>query len=674
MHRRGEAILTPTDDALQQKAEEPYYREAIGLDVFQTYFSRVTLNRELGKIAQPRTAVLRVVLPVPDLDGQTGGILVINVDFAQLVRPLAAVASSQTDVYLVNSDGDYLLHPEADRQFGFDLGKRYRIQDSFPDLAPSLSPSTTRDMAVTTNEDEPSLLQFQRVHFDPLRPDQFLGIALRTRRTHVIGDALAATAQTAGLLLIALLVGTATAVLLARRLVRPLASIAAMAPRLSAGEDVDWPSSDGRGDEIGVLSDSLREMALGLRQRAEAAEVARRRTHAILETAAEGIITIDDRGTVTSYNRAAAVMFGYEDQEVLGQNVRMLMPPEVAEQHDGYLLRYHERRGAVGDAVGFLRDVEGQHRDGSVFPMSLAVSKTPKTDGRVGFAGIIRDLTERRNLEAQLLQAQKLESVGQLAAGIAHEINTPIQFVGDSAHFLREAYEDLRAILEQYRALRSAVESDTDTRPALEKIHEVEEEVEAEFLAEEIPKALERTLSGVQRVASIVSAMKEFAHPGDTEKAPVDLNHTIKTTLTVARNEYKYVADVETEFGDIPLVTCSLGDISQVFLNLIVNAAHAIETNRADGTEKGLIVIRTRTEGDDVVVEIADTGGGIPAAIRGRVFDPFFTTKDVGKGTGQGLAIARNAVVEKHDGNIRFEVENGVGTTFFIHLPVGGEV
>jgi PAS domain S-box-containing protein len=293
-------------------------------------------------------------------------------------------------------------------------------------------------------------------------------------------------------------------------------------------------------------------------------------------------------------------------------------------------------------------------------------------DGLVWLYGTISDIHERKQLDAdrarmevELRMAQKLEAVGQLAAGIAHEINTPIQFIGDSLQFLEESFASLDRLLAVYRGACAKV----GDRALLEHLERAEHDADLAYLRERMPAACERTLEGVERVASIVRAMKEFAHP-QTEQAPADLNRALTTTLTVARNEYKYVAEVETHFGDLPLVVCNLSDLNQVFLNLIVNAAHAIEDVIAPG-ELGTIRVGTARAGPAVVVTIADTGGGIPDSVRTRVFDPFFTTKDVGRGSGQGLAIAR-AVVDKHGGTIAFETVPGEGTTFTIRLPIGG--
>lgn len=286
--------------------------------------------------------------------------------------------------------------------------------------------------------------------------------------------------------------------------------------------------------------------------------------------------------------------------------------------------------------------------------------------------GVMVDMTSQKRAEDELRQAQKLESVGRLAAGIAHELNTPIQFVGDNVQFLKTSFATLEQLLHHYAELRRAA-TGLVAPELLATIEQAEAAADIEYLVEEIPRALAQTLEGVDRVATIVRAMKEFAHPGEKEKVPADLNHGLRNTLVVARNELKYVAEVETEFGDLPPVVCRPGDLNQVFLNLLVNAAHAI-AKVVDGTaQKGLIRVRTCRDGDQVLVTISDTGCGIPEEIRAHIFEPFFTTKEVGRGTGQGLSLAR-AIVEQHGGSLTFESEVGKGTTFYIRLPVGDSV
>jgi PAS domain S-box-containing protein len=299
------------------------------------------------------------------------------------------------------------------------------------------------------------------------------------------------------------------------------------------------------------------------------------------------------------------------------------------------------------------------------------------TNGRaIRLAGAITDITERKEAEQALQLAARMASVGTLASGIAHEINTPVQFVNDSVQFLRDAAKDCFALIEklqQVSRLAAAKSPDAELQSAITVAVDGEEEADLEYLHENVPKAFERCIDGLDRVSTIVRSMKEFAHPSLEAMAPVDLNRAIGNTLTIARNEYKYVAEMHTEFGEIPPVRCYINEINQVVLNLVVNAAHAI-ADVVKGTEgRGAITVCTRTEGEIVVISITDTGGGIPVTVGQRIFEPFFTTKEVGKGTGQGLALAWTVVKDKHGGELSFETMVGKGTTFFIRLPIAGK-
>ena len=267
---------------------------------------------------------------------------------------------------------------------------------------------------------------------------------------------------------------------------------------------------------------------------------------------------------------------------------------------------------------------------------------------------LVSEMAERRRLEAQLLQAQKLEAIGQLAAGIAHEINTPTQYIGDNVRFVRDAFEDIAGLVD--------MPAGTETSTA----------VDVAYLCEEIPRALDQALEGIRLITEIVRAMKEFSHPDGSEVELTDLNHRVIATTTVCRNEWKYVAELTLDLDpELPSVPCFPGPLNQALLNIVVNAAHAISERKDLEGGKGRITVSTRRDGDWVEIRIGDTGVGIPEAIRGRIFDPFFTTKEVGKGTGQGLAIAYNVVVKKHKGEIHVESDVGDGATFTLRLPRG---
>ena len=278
------------------------------------------------------------------------------------------------------------------------------------------------------------------------------------------------------------------------------------------------------------------------------------------------------------------------------------------------------------------------------------------------------EMSERERVEVELRHAQKLESVGQLAAGIAHEINTPMQYIGSSLSFLKDSFTDLDMVNSHFKGCLDQDKFSLD--PKVIELQQLLEEVDLSYVCQRGPKALDRALDGIKRVTEIVGAMNEFTHPDETEMDTADINRALTTVLTVASNEYKYVAKIECDYAELPNISCYLGDLNQVFLNLIVNAAHAISDNKV---EHGIITISTKLENEYVVVSISDNGTGIPEEIKHRIFDPFFTTKEVGKGTGQGLSISHNIIVEKHGGHLSFDTVPGEGTTFHITLPLSAK-
>lgn len=281
------------------------------------------------------------------------------------------------------------------------------------------------------------------------------------------------------------------------------------------------------------------------------------------------------------------------------------------------------------------------------------------------------EIEERHRLESQLVQAQKLESIGQLSAGIAHEINTPSQYVRHNTQFLQQEIGGVMMVLDRYADL---VKPDAPAMPWEQRAKDVKdtlEEIDYEFVREEIPRAILQSLEGMDRISEIIGAMKEFSHPGSDNKEFADINKAIQSTATVCQNRWKDVAKLEMQLSpDLPNVPCLLGELNQVILNIMVNGADAIGERFADGQEIGLITITTRLEGDYVEVVIADNGNGMPDSVREKIFDPFFTTKEVGKGTGQGLAISRDVVVQKHGGELECESIAGEGTKFIIRLPI----
>jgi len=403
----------------------------------------------------------------------------------------------------------------------------------------------------------------------------------------------------------------------------------------------------------------------------EALREAELKYRGIFDKAIVGIFQSTPEGRFLAVNPAMAFTLGYLSPEEMIASITDITTQFFVDHKRGVEFML------VMDRVGGVKNFECEafQKDGGKIWLTMSIRAIRQDGVIIRYEGMCEDITERIMLREQLLQAQKLESVGQLAAGIAHEINTPTQYIGDNVRFLKDAFQDLGKLLANYERLLLAAKSNTLSAETIQEVEATVGETDSIYLLDEIPKAVEQTLEGVNRVATLVSAMKEFSHPSTKEKVPIDLNRAISSTITVARNEWKYVADLETDFDPtIPPVSCLPGEFNQVILNLIVNAAHAIaDVTEKGGPEKGKIKVQTRNSADWVEIRIEDSGTGIPEKVRTRIFDPFFTTKEIGKGTGQGLAIARSVVVDKHGGSIHFETEEGKGTTFIIRLTYDGK-
>jgi two-component system, NtrC family, sensor kinase len=317
--------------------------------------------------------------------------------------------------------------------------------------------------------------------------------------------------------------------------------------------------------------------------------------------------------------------------------------------------------------------VEHTHYDADGRAINVEIIASPIFNENGEVVQIIestRNITERKQMEVELGQARKLESVGQLAAGIAHEVNTPAQFVSNNISFFRESMEDVMRLIDSYESIVTIAQERALASGEVTELEQLRDEVDWVYLKEEIPKAILQSQDGVDRISKIVRAMKEFSHPGKREKIPKNLNEIIDTTVIIARNEWKYVAELQLELlEDLPQVNCLVDEMGQVFLNIIVNAAHAIDDN-SNGNGKGLIKISSTVQDEWVEIRIEDNGGGISASVREHIFDPFFTTKEIGKGTGQGLTIAYDVVTAKHNGKLYCETEEGVGTSFIVRLPL----
>lgn len=383
------------------------------------------------------------------------------------------------------------------------------------------------------------------------------------------------------------------------------------------------------------------------------------------------VIRVDREGLIIEANETALKALGWEEHEFIGRHMHDTIHHS---QDDGseYPYEFCPVFAAIED--GSSHHVDGDvfwHKKGTSFSADYIVCPTRNDLNEItGSILTFRNLTEQRMEEATRIHSMKLESIGELSAGIAHEINTPIQFIGNNVSFLQDSFSDLLELLESYEKLHKAIAEQNTHTELLQEIEKMAEEADVEYLLEEGPKAFEQTQHGVERVTKLVLGLKGFARSGeDDKKEPADINTIINNTIAVCQNAYKYVADLEKDLGELPFIPVLAGDIGQVLVNLIVNAAHAIEENRNNNDPLGKIAIKSYYEDEQVVINVTDNGGGIPDGLKERIFDPFFTTKEVGKGSGQGLAISHKIIRDRHQGTLSFTSEPGEGTTFTISLP-----
>ncbi len=402
-----------------------------------------------------------------------------------------------------------------------------------------------------------------------------------------------------------------------------------------------------------------------------ATDETRRRLDMALDSGGLGFWDWDLKSDVVCFDKRFGEQLGLGTLELAPLFAQWMcrIHPDDVDAKKNAIARHLEGREPVYVNQHRVRHADGSWRwiSSSGKVVSRAADGTP-----LRMVGTHLDITQRKATESQLVQAQKLESIGQLAAGIAHEINTPTQYANDNMRFLQEECRKLLTLVDSYtNQLASSAPASTWKQREADMLA-MAEAIDLPFLRAEIPVAITQSLEGMQRIATIVRALKDFSHPGSDSKEPADLNRAITTTLEVCRARWKLVADLETDLaGDLPAVPCFVTEFNQVILNLVVNAADAIaESVGPDGPKKGLLRITSRVFGDDVEIRISDNGSGIPEAIKNRMFEQFFTTKPVGKGTGQGLALCRNVIVNKHGGTLCFESIQGVGTTFVIRLPL----
>jgi PAS domain S-box-containing protein len=445
-----------------------------------------------------------------------------------------------------------------------------------------------------------------------------------------------------------------------------VATVAAMRDDAGPTPVFDFIGTPVSGPELVRSLERVREVRY-LRRSEERGRRAEARMTAVMQSVPYAVLSLDERGTVHDWNPGASTIFGWSVAEAVGRCFWDLAFAAGQPAIEGKL-------PPRDDPAPVRLEVQGRRRDGREFPAVMALARVPMA-GQAMFCAILEDVGEARRMEVELRLAQKLEAVGRLAAGLAHEINTPCQFVALNASFLGDSFSELEAALGRYEQLGAVVAGHPSSAALLEQIAQAEDAGDLKYLRERTPQAVEAIHEGARRIAALVAAMKQFAQPDVDGPSTIDINRALESTLTVLHHQASGVGEIERRFGDVPTITGLAGDLNQALLSIVLNAIQALEDRKQHTDEPGRILVETRSiaQGAAVEVAISDNGPGIPEAIRGRIFDPFFTTREVGRGVGQGLTVARSIIVDRHGGTLTFDSEIGVKTTFYVRLPVAGE-
>jgi len=399
----------------------------------------------------------------------------------------------------------------------------------------------------------------------------------------------------------------------------------------------------------------------------ETIRISELRFRTIWENSFDGMRLLDGNGNTVLVNSTYCNIVGKTREELENAPFTIIMKSENRDE----ILKNFETRFAAKDIMPRVKSKLELWNNKTIW-LELSNSFVELPGQPPFLLSIVRDITERVEMEKHLALSQKMESVGILAAGIAHEINTPMQYIGDNTQFFKNAFYEIRNFVLKTEELLKENLMNEKIAEIYNELEFVKKELDFDFLLDEIPMAIENNQTGISQINKIILSLKDFSHPSQKEKSLNDINHGIEVTTVISKNQWKYVAELHTDLQpDLPLVPCIIDEINQVLLNMIINAAHAIQDKLGlEPFEKGKITIKTAAKANFIEIMIIDTGKGIEPENMGKIFDPFFTTKEVGRGTGQGLALAHDIIVNKHSGQISVDSTVGVGTTFIIKLPM----
>ena len=622
------AMRSVPEAALEREVEQAL-QETITLPTGEVYMSPIGLSRENGVIEEPHVPVLHVATPLHKPDGAPFGMVIITIDLRPAFTRIRSAADDGLKVFVVNGRGDYLVHPDAAREFGFEIGMPFRVQDDFPDIAPvpdlDAAPRVLRDRAgsrIGVGWGAVRLAQGPRVAVIETIPYAGLMAAATAVRD---------SSLFAGLL--AVLGAIALAVILARSLTRPLVQMTRAVEGFARDEPAAIPTD--AGGEIGRLAQAFARMAEEARDKTAALLDSERMARGIIDSALDGFIQMDERGIIVDWNAQTQAIFGWSREEAIGKVLgELIVPPQHRTRHRDGLARY--LRGSEGTILGKRMEIEALRRDATEIKVELSVTALPRRGGFV-FNGFIRDMTEAIAAEERTRQSEKMEAVGQLVGGIAHDFNNLLTVITGTIDILAQGVADKPQLLSIARLIGEAAD----------------------------------------RGAELTGHLLAFARKQPLQPRDTDINGLV----TAAQGLFRRALGAQIEIEAIlePSAWPALVDPTQLttaLLNLAINARDAmpdggkltLETKNVVLDDSHAGVNRDVQPGNYVMIAVSDTGNGIPEAILDRVFEPFFSTKAAGKGTGLGLSMVYG-FVKQSSGHIKIDSEDGHGTTITIYLP-----
>lgn len=642
--REDNKIIVYSGNQLQNKSQRTYVKETMKLPKGLVYLSEINLNREFGKVSLPLQEVIRTASPIyNEQNNEVAGLLLITAEIGHELREIQNdVQDKAGKIYITNDHGGYLLHPDSEKTYGFDLGKRYRIQEDFPRLAPLFLPGNKDSGAILRPKDigGENVINFTKIYFDTGKPARYIAVGITesyktivARQTGVLNDIIIT-------IVLLTLASILLAIIFSYHLTKPIKTITQMMDDYIHQRTSSASIPLNQNDEIGLLArsyhslldevdearanleESNRTLEARVTERTKALEASEIRQRSIVDNIVDGLITIDNKGRVTSLNPAAVKIFGYQVDEVIGQNVKMLMPEPYHSEHDEYLESYHQTGNKK--IIGIGRDVEGRRKDGSVFPLELAVSEV-KVNNQIMFTGIVRDITDRKEMD-------KMKN--EFISTVSHELRTPLTSIRGSLGLLTSGtVGDLPE--SAYEMLNIA---SNNTERLLLLINDILD--------------IQKIESGKMNFKFESLELKPFIEQAVIDHAEYGKQFGVTFVISHMLDDARIYADKDR--------------LMQVMGNLLSNAAKF--SHHGDNVEISV----ASHHGERLRISVSDYGSGIPVEFQSKLFERFTQSDSSDSrskgGTGLGLSITK-VIVEKHGGWINFISKEGIGSTFYIELP-----